>query len=130
MPRDLAAEIGEVTHDEAEQLALAYIDVAFNNPPKLERRVQHSIPVRASDTDVRLMHYIRQQRKREALHAGSIPEETAGPKEPWVAMAPEYECTCTAHFTRTPNVHAASCPQSGRPDPARNEASGETTKST
>lgn len=65
--RDLDAEIGEVTHDEAEQIALAYIDVAFNNPPKQGRRVAHSIPVSARDTDVRLMAYIRQQRQRDAV---------------------------------------------------------------
>jgi hypothetical protein len=65
--RDIDAEIGTVTHEEAEQLALAYIDKAFNNPEKPGRRVRHSIPANPrEDSDLRLMAYIRQRRAAEA----------------------------------------------------------------
>lgn len=60
--RDLDAEIGTVTHDEAEELALVLIDKAFGNAEKPGRRFRASIPVHCQDTDVRMMAYIRQQR--------------------------------------------------------------------
>jgi hypothetical protein len=62
--RNLDEEIGTITHEEAEQLALVMIDKCFNNPEKPGRRWQASIPVSAQDTDVRLMAYIKQQKAR------------------------------------------------------------------
>lgn len=61
-----------ISHEEAEQIALAYIDKAFNNPEKPERRLRHSIPANPrEDTDLRLMAYIKQQRTREATPASA-----------------------------------------------------------
>jgi hypothetical protein len=69
-------EAGEMTHDEAEQIALAYIDKAFNNPEKLGRRIRHSIPANPrEDTDLRLMAYIEQQRGSQAALVVALREK-------------------------------------------------------
>lgn len=67
--RDPYTEAGPISHDEATELALAYIDKAFNNPPHPSgRRVLHSIPANPrTDSDLRLMAYIRQQRAKDAV---------------------------------------------------------------
>lgn len=65
---DLDKRVGHVSHDEAELLAMAYIDKAFNNPENPGRRVRHSIPANPrEDSDLRLMAYIRQQRAQRGL---------------------------------------------------------------
>ena len=71
---------GEITHDEAHELALSYIDHAFGNdkrPGYYEerpgRRVTHSIPANPRrDTDLRLCSYIRQQKLRGELVASQL----------------------------------------------------------
>lgn len=125
MTRDLDAEIGEVTHDEAEQLALACIDAAFNNSPRADgRRFRASIPVNPrEDTDVRLMAYIRQQR------AKADPPDRAEIEAKRCRRPSRYgrHLHCNNPLPCPNPEHSAD---SGRPDPARNEASGETTKNT
>lgn len=67
MSKRSAELCGPVSHDEAERIAMGYIDHAFGNPEKYERRVTHSIPANhARDSDLRLTAYIEQQRQREA----------------------------------------------------------------
>lgn len=61
--RNIHEEAGPISHDEAESIAMAYIDKAFGNPEKPGRRVRHCIPANPrEDTDIRLMAYIKQQR--------------------------------------------------------------------
>lgn len=68
----------KVSHEEAERIALAYIDKAFNNPEKPDRRVRHSIPANPrEDTDLRLMAYIKQQRETEADTVSRAEHEAA-----------------------------------------------------
>jgi len=79
MTRNLDEEIGTVTHEEAQQLALCLIDKCFNNPEKPGRRWQASIPVSPQDTDVRMMAYIRQQKAlAESRGAQSRPDSSVG----------------------------------------------------
>lgn len=42
--RNAHEEAGPISHDEAEQIAMAYIDHSFGNPEKPGRRIQHRIP--------------------------------------------------------------------------------------
>lgn len=71
--------LDEVTHDEAEQLALACIDKVYGNPEKPGRRWRASIPANPrEDTDLRLMAYIRQQRAKGERRA---PEQPVPPEE-------------------------------------------------
>lgn len=64
--RDAHQEAGPISHDEAAEIALAYIDKAFGNKEKPGRRVLHCIPANPkTDTDLRLMAYIAQQRAKD-----------------------------------------------------------------
>jgi hypothetical protein len=61
-----ADKCGPVSHDEALNIAMGYIDHCFGNPEKPERRITHSIPANhARDSDLRLTAYIEQQRQKD-----------------------------------------------------------------
>jgi hypothetical protein len=53
----------EISHEEALKAAEALIDEHFNNVK--DNKVKTCIPVEADDTDVVLINYITQQRKRK-----------------------------------------------------------------
>jgi hypothetical protein len=85
---DEATEAGPISHDEAESIALAYIDHAFGNPEKPGRRVKHCIPADPrSDTDIRLMAYIKQQRAVGQSVPESTPPAEAKAEGDWVACS-------------------------------------------
>lgn len=55
----------EISHDEAEKAAMAFINEHFKNPGKEYSRT--CIPAEPTDSDIVLCAYIRQQRKREQV---------------------------------------------------------------
>lgn len=64
MSKNSAEHCGAVSHDEALNIAMGYIDRCFGNPEKPERRITHSIPANhRRDSDLRLTAYIEQQRQ-------------------------------------------------------------------
>jgi hypothetical protein len=85
-------ETGEVSHDEAEQIALAYVDHAFGNPEKPGRRIRHCIPANPrEDTDIRLMAYIKQQRQQAASLAAADAKIEALEAELELAWSDEHD---------------------------------------
>jgi hypothetical protein len=121
--RNTSKETGPITHDEAEQLALACIDAAFGNAPLADgRRFRASIPVDPrTDTDIRLMAYIKQQRAKDAGQpAATEPQGAPCPDcnqtgrhmcegRRQVVEPPPYECNCPAPYPEA--VHDLTCPE-------------------
>lgn len=73
-PDQRDGQCGMVSHDEAKDIALAYIDKAFNNPERPGRvRIRHTIPASYRDnTDLRLCAYIDQQKRQASADAATI----------------------------------------------------------
>ena len=80
---------GVISHDEANNIAMGYIDHCFGNPEKIERRVAHSIPANERrDSDLRLTEYIRQQREKSdkldrAMAVVKAAEAVVDAADPW-----------------------------------------------
>lgn len=66
MSKGFSEQCGPISHDEANNIAMGYIDHCFGNKEKPERRITHSIPANPRrDSDLRLTAYIDQQRERD-----------------------------------------------------------------